>query len=410
MGKKAKAPPEDAALVFTPFAHAATVELSNRLWRKQLIPVGDFDYKGGKLSFTKAYLKDLAQSFKDKVFPGVPFQLAGADNKHTNAVANTVGKVRDVELGDDGLYVIIEASEDGEKVLKQYPELGVSARIYENYTRSDGRHWPAALQHVLGTWDPHLPGMKGWEAVSLSNDGDDVDVVDLTEIDITRKEGPVALTDDDKKQLSELLKKVRDGGSGISDDDLDSLIDSAAGGDEGDDEGELSDEELAQLLKDAGVDLEEEGEEEPEEEGQRQTVSASNKGHRRELDLANAQLAQQREELSRITGQLDEQAFTNEKGKYVRDLGLPPTAIEMARPLLEGTGHVIELAGGDEVDAGRVMRNVLDEIGRCVKVLDLGHLVGSGEVPPDAEEAERLEQEAKERDAFVKGERARMGY
>ena len=58
------------------------------------------------------------------------------------------------------------ASDEGAKVLRENPKLGVSARIVESYQRADGRHFTAALQHVLGTLDPRIPACargKPWK-------------------------------------------------------------------------------------------------------------------------------------------------------------------------------------------------------------------------------------------------------
>src|SRR5205809_7930654 len=59
----------------------------------------------------------------------------------------------------DGLYIQAELTDRGEQVLRDNPYLGVSARIVENYNRSDGKFYKAAVQHVLGTLDPRLPGL-----------------------------------------------------------------------------------------------------------------------------------------------------------------------------------------------------------------------------------------------------------
>ena len=51
----------------------------------------------------------------------------------------------------DGLYITLEPTERGEAVLRENPYLGCSARIVEQYKRSDGAYFPAAVQHTLGT-------------------------------------------------------------------------------------------------------------------------------------------------------------------------------------------------------------------------------------------------------------------
>jgi hypothetical protein len=393
--------------VLTPYREQVAVDLGNHRWRKQLLPIGDIDYRGRKLSFTKDYLTELARSFQEKAFDLVPFQLAPHGNEHTNDPERTRGTIESVEVADDGLYLVLSATDEGDRVIRENPKLGVSARIYENYKRSDGKKWTAALQHVLGTLDPHITGMKPWQEVAALANAAQGRVLDLTGATFDEEEGgeQVAFTDEDKATFVELLKKVRDGGSNLSDEDLDALVDEAVGDDA--DEGELTDEELDQLIADAEAEEAAEGEGgDNEEEGAEPVNASRSNGHNPALDLANARLEEQAIELARVSAALNAQAYTNEKNMFAQ-LGIPPLVVELARPLLEGEGHVIELAGGDSVDAGAVMRRVFTELGKTIKILDLGQVLGNGDLPD--EEREEIEQEEKDRADFVAGERARMG-
>jgi len=385
--------------VLTPYRNSAAIDLGNSRWKKQLLPVGDIDYKGRKLSFTKDYLTELAKSFKDKAFDRIPFQLAGADNKHTNDPERTRGFIEDVEVDADGLYVVVDLTEAGEKVLKDNPSLGVSARIYENYERSDGKRWSAALQHVLGCLDPHIAGMKPWKEVAALSNQQKTRVLDLTSAHFDEEGGePVALTDSDKTALRDLLKKVRDGGDAISDEDIEGLIGDAEGTEEGTSDEELTDEELEAIIAEAEAE-------------DTEPIAASNghvNGDTLELTQLRAQSAEQAIELARVSAQLADSAFQNEKAVFVNQFGFAPSDIELARPLLEGEGHVIQLSGGDEIDAGQVMRRVLTEIGKKVKMLDLSGLLGNG-MPPTDEEVEQANKEEADRRAFVEGEKQRLG-
>jgi len=167
------------AAVLTPFTTADAVELGNRLWRKRVLPVGDVEYKGRLLHFTRDYLGQLVAAFTSRAYDQVPFQLADAANTHTNDPERTRGEIRSMDLEDDGLYVTAELTEDGERVLTANPRLGVSARIVEGYDRSDGKHYPAAIQHVLGTLDPRIPGLGAWEAIEAASPVPDT-VIDLS--------------------------------------------------------------------------------------------------------------------------------------------------------------------------------------------------------------------------------------
>lgn len=93
-----------------------------------------------------------------------------------------------MDLADDGLWITAELGADGERVLSQYPEMGVSARIVENYARSDGKFFPAALQHALITLDPRVPALGSWQPVDMANDGQVV--IDLSYSSWAGEPGP----------------------------------------------------------------------------------------------------------------------------------------------------------------------------------------------------------------------------
>jgi hypothetical protein len=160
------------ALVLAPPSYAAAVELagSGRLWRKRVLPVGTINYKGREIHFRHDYLADLARAFKANAYDQVPFQLAAGDNKHNNDVCNFGGEITDMTAENDGLWITMQPTERGAAILRENPRLGVSARIVEDYSRSDGQFFSAAIQHVLGTLDPRVPGLGEWEAIEASNE------------------------------------------------------------------------------------------------------------------------------------------------------------------------------------------------------------------------------------------------
>ena len=179
----------DNATVITPFSWASpAIELSARHWRKKILPVGDVEYQGRTLHFTPDYLGKLADAFRSRAYDYVPFQLATTRNEHTNDPERTRGQILDLQVEDDGLYALAELTEAGEQVLRDNPMLGVSARIVENYARSDGKFYPAAVQHVLGTLDPRVPGLGAWSPVEMSNSGGLV--IDLSQAAWAGEPGP----------------------------------------------------------------------------------------------------------------------------------------------------------------------------------------------------------------------------
>src|SRR6266699_4689952 len=129
--------------VITPFVRGEAIELSQRLWRKRLLPVGEVRYKDRLLKFSLPYLQRLADAFHARAYGQVPLQLAGDDNRHTNDVERYAGEVLDAEARDDGLWITVKATPRGEKVLTENPGLGISARIVEDFERSDGQFFPA---------------------------------------------------------------------------------------------------------------------------------------------------------------------------------------------------------------------------------------------------------------------------
>src|ERR1017187_10438196 len=167
--------------MLTPVEFRAARQAGATLWRKQLLPLGEIAYKGRRIAFTREYLAGLVTAFRDKAYDVVPFQFADSANSHSNAPEQRRGTVKDLELTDDGLDIIVAAGPEAAKHLTEYPDLGVSARITEDYDRADGKFFPAAIQHVLGTLDPRITGMRPWQAVEAAND--DGEVIDLTALE-----------------------------------------------------------------------------------------------------------------------------------------------------------------------------------------------------------------------------------
>src|SRR5690606_33200449 len=119
--------------------------------------------------------------------------------------------------------------------------------------------------------------------------------------------------------------------------------------------------------------------------GGREAVAASNTGGDH-LELANAAREEDRRRILELSNQLDAANYEKERDQLVRATGLPPSIIDLARPVLEGSRHVVELSNGSEVDAGEVMRKVLAAVGEKVQLLDLSAALGTDE-PTDEDKA-----------------------
>jgi hypothetical protein len=408
--------------LLTPYDRGDAKLAGRKIWRKQLLPVGKIHYDGRVIDFTRDYLSRLAAAFRDRALDQVPFQLAGEQNTHTRAVRDFGGEVAALELTDDGLDVVVAATEDADKILRENPRLGISARIKEKYSRADGKFYEVALEHVLGTLDPRITGMRPWEAVEAAND--DGPVTDLTgcEYELATpdaapqpatnipeqpaqqspakpatlpEETNMALTTDQESKLAKLLD--------LPDDKFDAFL-AAATTEPEDKDAELTDAELEKLLAslpDDGNNNGDGGDEDGEGEGEggeeeaaeeREPVGASLSAEAQAaIDLANSRADETSLELARVTSALNKAAFEKERDFFSREFGIPPRITDLARPVLEGEGHTVDLANGTEVDAGAIVRKVLKEVGQTVRMLDLSGELGT---PLDfSAEAEKAEQD-----------------
>lgn len=166
-------------ILLSPADNSDAVAVAPKLFRKRILPMATINYMGRKITFDRAYLTELASNFNDGAYDQVAFMLADSKNTHTLDPERFRGEIKSVEVLDDGLWGTVAVTDSAAEMLKENPKLGVSARILENYQRSDGKVYGRALQHVLGTLDPRIPGLGSWEEVALSNGGDDT-VIDLS--------------------------------------------------------------------------------------------------------------------------------------------------------------------------------------------------------------------------------------
>lgn len=387
------------AALLTPFDTGSAIELGNQLWKKRVLPVGDIEYQGRTLHFTPGYLAGLAQAFRDRAYDQVSFQLADSGNTHTNDPERHRGTIVDVLAEPDGLWMVLSPTERGEQVLKENPYLGVSARIVEQYQRSDGKFYPAAIQHVLGTLDPRIPGLGAWQTIEAANTPSLV--IDLTGASYTGQEldmtTPQQMNTQQQANLSKLLN--------MDPAALDRLLgqqgappaangngDGHGGGLTDTDTDELTDDELAELV-DALSD-EELAEVEAELDGETLAgmgATGLTAEAQMAIDLANSRADETERQLGVFQARYEVQEFEVEKRKLA-DAGIPPFITDLARPLLQGSGHTIDLANG-RVDAGQVMRQVLSAVARTAKMLDLDVELGSPMDAPDGAQPDAVQTE-----------------
>lgn len=418
--------------LLTPVNSGKARPVGASLWRKQILPIGEITYEGRKIRFDREYLAGLVKSFAAKAYDAVPFQFADADNKHSNRPEQRRGTVRALELTEDGLDVLVEADEAAQAHLAKYPDLGVSASIREGYERADGKFFPMALRHVLGTLDPRITGLRPWAPVDASNEdaagaawhavnftADDGPVVDLTSYDYATEDEPdpapadpvithpekeqsMALTADQEARLSRLLD--------LPEDQFTALLTAPAAQDEtgADDadtagEDELTDEDLRKLVE--SLDDEPDAEEPAAAEPVLATAGASLSNEQGDaLELANAQVEELRAEQRSIRDQLDRATYEKEREHFQRAFGVPARITDLARPVLEGSGRVVELANGSTADAGAIVRKLIGEFGKTMQSLGMSVELGNAEGADDT--AGKAEREADERRARVAAYRA----
>lgn len=331
-----------------PWATEKAIELSKRTYRKQVLPKGSITYKGRTLTFDDAFLSDLATSFVDRAYDQVPFLLADKDNGHTLDPERFRGEVKALETTDDGLYAVVEfATDEAAAAVLANPSLGVSARIVEGYDRADGKKFGRALQHVLGTLDPRVPGMKPWEAVAdLSGSSD---LIDLTGSTIKKEGDMPEITDEQRAAFDAYVNELAQfeaagGGTGAGD---------GTGGTGGTGD-EPTDEELAALLASL--------EDEP-------AGAALSNEQRQAIELANARASEAQNQVAALRAEADLARFERERIELANQ-GVPPVALDAWMPLMLGE-HSIELANGSTQDAGEVFRNGLKAFIEAGGLVDL---------------------------------------
>lgn len=432
--------------VRTPLVQSDTIELGNRVYRKQVLPIGELNYKGRKLKFTPEYLRNVAAAFRRQAFDTVPIMLSDRDNSHTMALTAGGGEVMGLDVDETadkpGLYATVRLPKQAEGVVEDNRKVGVSVRIKENYERGDGEFFPAAMQHLLLTWDPRVTGMAPWEPVDLSDD--DGELLDLSGLtwNTEEKEGnpmpqntpaegagsdgaPDTAPARDNDALFQEFLEWQASRNGQADtvevpvaDDAEADAQGAEGADtaqaEGQDDADsaqaaegagpgftaadvgISDDEFEEIAANALFGVTDDGADR-----QPAEVAASSDDDAVELSNADRDERYQALELSnrQLRQRLDAADYERERAQIVRSTGVPPHIVDLARPLLEGSGHSVELSNGEDVDAGEIVRGVFQQLGSTLKLLDLSQEIG--QAPVSTEEQAAAEQRTARSQKFI---------
>jgi hypothetical protein len=366
--KRAKKGKAMADLTVTTPMFEGTYDLSTSegkiaFW-KQILPKKQIQYtaKDGSrqvLNFDEQYLTDLASN---QAVDKVGFLLADVNNAHTMDPERWRGEVAKFEVREDGLYgKIVFPSREAAKAVLDNPDLGVSARIREGIQRSDGSTINRGIIHVLGTLDPQVSGMSGWQTADLSTEAGDV--LDLTDSNY-----------EDTKMAFDPNKSVLD----YTDDEIDAFTDEEANA--------YLDACGAQLgvILDEPEDLEEDPEAPEDKIVERTPEMALSNEARAEIDLARSTANEALRRLADEKWKTDRQAYLLS--------GVPPHLLDLATPVLNRADEmVIDLSNSDEddVNVSVIVRGLLDAAKGTVDLsAEAGHsgtfVAGSGE-DPDAE-------------------------
>lgn len=335
---------------------------------KQILPKRQIHYtaKDGSrrtLNFDEKYLADLANN---KAVDKVGFLLADVDNRHTMDPERWRGSVEKFEVRDDGLYgKIVFPSKAAAKAVLDNPDLPVSARIRESIPKDDGSVVSRGIVHVLGTLDPQVTGMSGWQTADLSNE--DTNLMDLSAE--TYEDGIMGT----KKSVAEFTEAEIEA---MSEAELNEFLAAAV---EEFDEGILNLDEV-----DDETDETDEVDEVDETTSEKEPEMALSNEATQQIDLANTRA---NEALRRLA----QKEWETTRDRYL-DAGVPPAALDLAAPVLNRPDEfVVDLSvtdGADaEVNVGSIVRGLLDALKGTVDLsVEHGHsgTFTEGE-DPDAE-------------------------
>lgn len=366
--------------VRTPLATADALALGNKLWRKEILKAGPIHYKGGKFDATPAYLDSVLAAYQDGAIGSVPFTFVDDKGAHVEAPERRKGNIVGLERTATGLDAILALDDDADELVRKDRKFGVSVLIKHDRTTGGGKHYPAVLAHVAGTYDPVINNLGDWEEIAASNDA--VDVLDLLALtsapqDEPTKESPMAdaatLTPEELAQLRSLLTKLDTPAEDKPAAEPDKPAAETAEV-ETDEDAELA--AMVEGLDDAEPEL----------------IAASNDSNPEVLALsqrleAAEQANRDRDlQLSQLRDERDESHYLAERENFARNYGIHPSVTDLIKPLLKGGATKLALSNGAEVIPAEMVRKFVIELATRPR-LDLSQTKGSA-LDLDDDEAE----------------------
>lgn len=374
-----------------PYRELAAEEVGPRTFRKQILRTGSIPYKGKTLTFDRAYLEQAVESFKAGAFDQVPFVLADADNRHTSEPERFRGEIKSLEVAGDGIDAIVQLTEEGAQIVRDNPRLGVSARLVPDVER-DGQKFPVAIEHVCGTLNPRVTGLRPWETTSvrsLSQDEGRAQVIDLSASEYM--DSTKTLTDDHLEALKglsgdervakarELLGEPETPETKVEPEPTDKGKKTVADfmrGILGKKAEKLEDKDLEDAFSNLATDTPETKVDD------KHVVASLSDDDRQAIDLAN--------ETARNADRRVAAAEWKSERTELAQAGVPPAMLDLAEPVLKsGEKATIDLSASEKADASEVIRKLLEAAKGTV---DLSTETGSSK---DADERTEAKAQAK---------------
>ena len=170
----------------------ATAKARGRVFRKQILNLGDLHYKGKTFHLDDAWYAQLERNFNAGVsMTQVP--LADSNNKHDESVMANTGEVIGLERRGSKVYTLVDIRDkEAAQRIADGRILGASAFLHMDYedSRTGEKVGPALLHHCL-TNRPHVLDLEPYEevvAATADSEGDDFIVLASPEELVPTKE------------------------------------------------------------------------------------------------------------------------------------------------------------------------------------------------------------------------------
>jgi hypothetical protein len=374
--------------VRTPLSQAPALALGNKLWRKEILKAGTIHYKGGKFDATPEYLDSVLAAYRDGAIASVPFTFVDDTGAHVEAPERRKGNIVGLERTPNGLDAILALDDDADELVRKDRKFGVSVLIKHDRTTGGGKHYPAVLAHVAGTYDPVINNLGDWEEIAASNDAVDVlDLLALTASSEQKEQKPMAdadtLTPEELAQLRSLLAKADAAAPGDDTPEPEKPAAETAEVEKDDDE----DAELAAMV--AGLD-----DAEPELLAASNDTSPAVLALTQRLEAAEQARKDDALQLAQLRDERDESHYLAERENLARTFGIHPSVTDLIKPLLKGGGSKLALANGAEIVPADLIRKFVHELATRPR-LDLSQTKGH------ALDLDNDEADAKNRDALA---------